>query len=425
MRGRADDDGKAARNGSPETRRQFFHHGSAMAVGAALSSAPVAGLAAAKKTGMRYRRFGRTDLMVSEIGLGCASGLKSRTLGPFLFNRYREQIPAMVHKLLELGGNFVATAEGYHDTEEILGRALKGRRKEAIIFTGAGGGSRKSVEATIASCERSLKRFQTDCIDCYFGWHGWSDPFYEACQKLKKQGKIRFIGISEHVPAAHRPRVQDGLVDFIFQPYNYMNLAKWTEKTDRLGTEKLFELCKEKDVGVIVMKPMTGHFIPNWGKETSNPKVAKLLEELKEFGTKNLYQAFLMWIMKNPNVHCAAVGMTTVHQVVEDCEAVAKKLTRRHERLLEHYAAAATDDYCRMCETCVPSCPRGIPIPDILRYRMYYKNYGHRDDARELYADLPDHQQVTACTECGLCTRACPNNLSIIEKLKEAHSLLA
>ena len=81
-----------------------------------------------------------------------------------------------------------------------------------------------------------------------------------------------------------------------------MNLAKWTEKTDRPGTEELLELCQKKDVGVMVIKPMTGHFIPNWAKQADDPKVAGLLAELKHLGTQNLYQAFLMWVLENPRV---------------------------------------------------------------------------------------------------------------------------
>ena len=100
-------------------------------------------------------------------------------------------------------------------------------------------------------------------------------------------------------------------------------------------------------------------------------------------------------------------------------------LSQRDEELLELYAAAATGDYCRMCETCIPSCPAGIRIPDVMRYRMYFKNYGHRDDARELYAAVPADRRVTACTECGACQQACPNRLAIIDKLREAHRLLA
>jgi len=82
-------------------------------------------------------------------------------------------------------------------------------------------------------------------------------------------------------------------------------------------------------------------------------------------------------------------------------------------------------DYCRMCKTCLPACPVGVRIPDILRFRIYYKNYGHRADAREYYAALADSQQAPACTACGRCHEACPNGLAIIEKLKDAHALLA
>jgi predicted aldo/keto reductase-like oxidoreductase len=410
-------------DGSAVSRRRFLRRGSAMAVGTALGGRLTVAQGSPAQPEMKYRRFGRTNLTVSEIGLGCASGLKSQTLGPFLFNRYREQLPAIVDRLLECGGNFVATSQSYHDTEEILGRALKGRRKGTIVFTATS--PDKDVPAVVKSCELSLKHFQTDYIDCYFAHGGWSGAFGEAAQKLKAQGKIRFIGQSCHVPVRHRQRIEADEVAFVFQPYNYMALAKWTEKFDRNSAEELFELCKKKDVGVLAIKPMTGHFIPNWAKETSEPKVARLMAELKEFGTENLYQAFLMWVLRNPNVCCTAVGMTTPHEVVEDCAAVTKELTALHRRLLEHYAAAATDDYCRMCETCLASCPQGVAIADILRYRMYYKNYGHREDARELYAALPRPKQVGACSRCGLCERACPNKLAIVEKLQEAHGLLA
>jgi predicted aldo/keto reductase-like oxidoreductase len=403
------------------SRRQFLEAASALSTAIACARGADAS-AGEKPARMKFRRLGRTGLMVSEIGLGCASGLRSQQLGPERFNRYREQLPAIARKLLELGGNFVATSASYHDTEEILGAVLKGRRKEVFMFTASGSRDAKQVTA---DCERSLKRFQTDVLDGYFCHGGWNDGFCEAAQRLREQGKVRFVGMSCHVPAVHRLRVEAGLVDFILQPYNYMNLAKWTEKTDRTGTEELFALCKKKDVGVIGIKPMTGHFIPNWAKDASDPKVVRLLDELKQFGKKNLYQAFLKWVLKNPDVSCAAIGMGTVEDVVENCEAVSQKLTLLHGRLLEQYAAAATGDYCRLCETCVGSCPRGVRIPDILRFRMYYKNYGHQDDARESYASLGPDQQAAACTSCRACERACPNRLAIVEKLQEAHRLLA
>lgn len=412
------------RRESPVTRRRFLEKGSAIAVGAALTSAQETASAGPAGGEMKYRRFGRTGLMISEIGLGCASGLKSRMLGPVRFNQFREDVPAIVQKLLDLGGNFVATSYGYHDTEELLGKGLQGRRDGAIIFTSPDP-PRDTPEAVIGRCEESLQRFQTDRIDCYFSHGRWSEAFYEGALKLREQGKIRFIGLSCHVPATHRELVEQDKLDFVFQPYNYMALAKWTERFDRDSVEELFAVCKKKDVGVLCMKPMSGHFVPNWAKDPTNPRAARVLRELEEFGKENLYQALLMWVLRNPNVCAAAVGMSTVEDVVEDCAAVTGRLTGMHYRLLEHYAAACTDDYCRMCETCIPSCPQGIRIPDILRFRMYYKNYGHREDAREYYAGLAEDQRAPACTECGVCERTCPNRLAIVDKLKEAHELLA
>jgi len=409
-------------NISNVTRRQFLGTTTAAALGAIVGNHQAAA-AGAPMAAMKYRRLGRTNLKISEIGLGCASGLRSQQLGAELFNRYREELPAITHKLLELGGNFVATSASYHDTEEILGRALKGHRKDAFIFTATS--PKRDVKTIVAACERSLQRFQTDVIDGYFGHGGWSDAFGEAAQRLRQQGKIRFIGMSCHIPEQHRVQVEAGKVDFILQPYNYLNLAKWTEQTDRVGTEQLFELCKKKDVGVMVIKPMTGHFVPNWAKKTDDPKVAGLLKELKVTGKQNLYQAFLMWVLKNPNISCAIVGMGAVQDVVEDCRAATQMLNARHERLLEQYAALATGDYCRLCETCVGVCPSGVRIPDILRFRMYYQNYGHRRDAREAYASLASDQQATACTECRQCERVCPARLQIVQKLKAAHTLLA
>jgi hypothetical protein len=406
------------------SRRRFLEQSSAATLGAALGSRSAGATAGPVKSEMKYRRFGRTNLMISEVGLGCATGLKSRTLGPERFNRYREELPAILHKLLELGGNFVATGLGYHDTEEILGNAMRGRRQEVIVFT-APDPPRDDVPTIMERCELSLKHFHTDYIDCYFSHGRWSEAFYEAALKLREQGKIRFIGLSGHVPAEHQARVDANEVEFVFQPYNYMALAKWTERFDRNDVEGLFASCKQKDVGVLCMKPMTGHFVPNWAKDRSNPMVVRLLDELQDFGKSNLYQAMLMWVLRNPNVCGAAVGMSAVNEVTENCAAVNGQLTRRHERVLDLYAETASDDYCRLCETCVPHCPVGIRVPDLLRYRMYYKNYGHREDARELYAALPPERQVPACTRCGACQKACPNGLAIMEKLQEAHRLLA
>jgi predicted aldo/keto reductase-like oxidoreductase len=415
------------------TRRNFIGTAAVGIAGAAVSIGSSDALAGVpdvdtgifkSKTGMKYRRLGRTNLMISEMILGCASGLRSQQLGPVLFSRYREQLPNIVSELLDRGGNAVATSSTYHDTEELLGNALKGRRQKAYIFTSAE--PKEDAKTVIASCERSLKRFQTDYIDGYFCHGDWSEAFYESAKKLKEQGKIRFIGLSAHKPENHVQRIEANQIDFSLQPYNYMNLAKWTEKLDGRSAEDLFLLAKKKDVGILVIKPFSGHFIPNWAKNSTDPMVKDLLDDLKKFGKKNLYQALLLWVLKNPNVATAVCGFNEPQDVVEDYEGyVGGKLTSFHEDLLKRYYTLATKDYCRLCETCMPICPKGIPIPDIQRFRMYYKNYGHTLDAREYYAALDPLRRASACNGCGTCEEACPAGVSIIKNLEDAHKLLA
>jgi len=176
----------------------------------------------------------------------------------------------------------------------------------------------------------------------------------------------------------------------------------------------------------MVIKPFSGHFIPNWGKNSTDPMVRALLSDLNRYGKKNLYQALLLWVLQNKNVNTAVCGFNEPQDVVEDFEGyLGGKLTTFHEDLLKRYYTLATRDYCRMCETCVPACPKGIPIPDIQRNRMYFKNYGHTLDAREYYASLDPSKCAAACDQCGACEEACPSGVSVIKNLQDAHRLLS
>jgi len=360
--------------------------------------------------------------MISEIGLGCASMSLSRTLGSFLFEKWLRERGDVINKLLDLGGNFVSTTPYYHNTVELLGKAIKGRRDEVYLAIGIYSGPEEKMRAHL---EKALKDLRTDVIDLGFAYSGGSDESFAVWRKFKQEGKVRFIGMSGHDPRQHEWAIRKGYVDWIHMPYNRLSRIK-QGPGNLPGAERLFRLAKANDVGVVVIKPMTGNFIPNWAKETATPEIQEIMRKLKDYGPSNLYQAMLRWILKNPNVTACAVGMDTIQQVVEDFEAVrTRTLTAEQRELLEMYAGIAGKDYCRMCETCGQFCPRGVAIADILRFRMYYKNYGRKEYAISLYNELADCQKVTQCDGCRLCERNCPNQLAILEKLQEAASILA
>jgi hypothetical protein len=152
------------------TRRQFLGYTGAAVIGTALSKPSFARRTdphIKPQTGMKYRRLGRTNLMISEVGVGCASMSLSRTLGPFLFEKWLRERGDVINKLLDLGGNFVSTTPYYHNTVELLGKAVKGRRDEVYLAIGIYCGPEKKMRDHL---EKALKDLQTDVIDLGFAY---------------------------------------------------------------------------------------------------------------------------------------------------------------------------------------------------------------------------------------------------------------
>mgnify|MGYP001053327611 CR=1 FL=1 len=205
---------------------------------------------------MRYRRLGRTNLQVSELGFGAARGYDE------------EGFPALVHAMLDEGVNFIDTATGYGDSEAALGRVLEGR-DDVIIETKycpydsfrPDATYEGTPEALVASAEESLRRLRRDHIDILLG-HGMrsvetfdrfmTDGCYDAMVRLREQGKVRFIGISElsEADGTHevlRRAVPTGAFDVVMLTLNFVL---------QTAAESVLPLCREHDVGTAVMMPL-------------------------------------------------------------------------------------------------------------------------------------------------------------------------
>jgi aryl-alcohol dehydrogenase-like predicted oxidoreductase len=139
--------------------------------------------------------LGRTDIKISTLGLGNWAFAGDSFWG----NQDDEDSINTVSTALDCGMNFIDTAEGYGRSESVLGKALKGKRGKAVIATKAQWGSLKK-ENLIDACEKSLERLDTEYIDLYYiHWPNEEAPLeytMEIMEKLKEQGKIRSIGIS-------------------------------------------------------------------------------------------------------------------------------------------------------------------------------------------------------------------------------------
>ena len=211
---------------------------------------------------MAYRRLGRTGLDVSLVSLG--------TGGPSNFGQrtgssYQDQYD-LVHAALDMGVNFFDTASAYRDSEELLGRTLADVPRDRYIvatkaspFDRADGSRVLPAGEVVRQCERSLQRMQTGVIDLY-QLHGVLpqsydevvEKLYPALEGLRRDGKIRFIGVTELFFSApgHEMLVRavpEGLWDSVMLKYGVLNQA---------AARDVLPLCAQHDVGVLNMAPV-------------------------------------------------------------------------------------------------------------------------------------------------------------------------
>ena len=188
---------------------------------------------------MQFRTLGRTGLEVSRVGLG--------TGGPSRIGQWTHgdetRMHELVHRALDLGINLIDTAADYSDSEEILGRALAGVSCDRYVLATKFNPDPSETDTIISpqqvidSCERSLKRMQVDCIDVY-QFHGLVpsnyraavDQLYPTVERLREQGKIRFIGVTEYFyrDPGHEMLVtalDEDIWDTIMVKYGILNMA--------------------------------------------------------------------------------------------------------------------------------------------------------------------------------------------------------
>lgn len=229
---------------------------------------------------MKYRRFGRTNWQVSEIGYGMW-GLAGWT------GSEKEEVTRALDRSVELGCNFFDTAWGYGEglSEQILGQLMKRHPAKRLYFATKIPPKNftwpSQPHFNLADCfpaahiieytEKSLKNLQVECIDLqqFHVWEdGWAnqDEWKTAVEKLKRDGKIKHIGVSVNrwEPENVLNTLQTGLVDAVQVIYNIF---------DQAPEDKLFPLCRKLDIGVIARVPFDeGTLTGTLTKETVFPK---------------------------------------------------------------------------------------------------------------------------------------------------------
>ena len=197
---------------------------------------------------MQFRPLGTTDIMVSEMALGCWP-----FVGGDLWGEQREEDSIQaVHASLDAGVNFFDTAEGYGEgySERVLGKALGKRRSQAVIATKVGG-AHLAPSDVISACERSLMNLGTDYVDLYLvHWPDHAIPLVDtmgAMNRLKEQGKLRAIGVCNFGVKDLADLLEIGHIEVDQLPYNLV----W-----RAIEHEVLPKTRDHQIGLMAYSPL-------------------------------------------------------------------------------------------------------------------------------------------------------------------------
>jgi predicted aldo/keto reductase-like oxidoreductase len=147
---------------------------------------------------------------------------------------------------------------------------------------------------------------------------------------------------------------------------------------------------------------------------------------LNRFPSMDYRQSALKFALSKDYISNAVISMDTFDQI--DCYlgASGEKYCKLDQGILEGYEKENGARYCRIgCEECHPACPSGVPVNDILRYQIYFQNYGDWKRAQSAYRRLPSRVNASQCLFCrGYCDKQCPHGIPVRERMQEAHALL-
>ncbi len=286
---------------------------------------------------MKKNKLGQSDLLISETGFGTMSLPKDET-----------EAVHLIHEALEQGINFFDTADVYDfgRIEEVLGKALKGRRNEAIITTKGGNHwepgkegwywdpSKKYIKQAL---KNSLKRLGTDYVDLY-QLHGGTiddpiDETIEALDELKKEGLIRYYGISSIRPNVISEYLERSSIVSVLTQYSLL---------DRRPEENVLDMLESHDVGAIVRGPVAKGLLTESGEKKltdkgyldySKDEVMNVLRAMDESSGNNRSRAHtaMQYVLQHPAVKSIIPGASRLSQLKENCALGSSKMMTEEE----------------------------------------------------------------------------------------------
>ncbi len=291
----------------------------------------------------------------------------------------QEDAVCLARKAYNAGITFFDTARAYSDSEVKLGEAFDGMRDKVYIATKT---AATTAEGFWKDLETSLKNLRTDYIDIY-QFHnpafcpkpGDESGIYDAALEAKAQGKIRFIGITNHRLHVAKEAIESGLYDTLQFPFCYLSGEQELE---------LVNACKEKNMGFIAMKALSGGLINN---------------SAAAYAFENLYDNVLpIWGVQREK------ELDEFISYIDNPPAMTEEI----KALIAHDREELSGEFCRGCGYCMP-CPAGIEINNCARMSLMLRRAPSAAWLNETWQEKM--KKIEGCLECGKCKTKCPYNL--------------
>lgn len=412
-------------------RRRFLKSASLTAMGAGMAS----GIALASENIetraepaviKEYRKFGKTGFKVSDFSSG---------------NPNNE---AVLKALLDSGVNLIDTGEVYYNgnSEKMIGNVIKDFDRSKLfinskLYTETNFPSKEDV---IERTNKCLERLGTDYLDCMQIHSAENsailkdEAFHAGMEQLKKEGKVRHIGVSchgnnwaydtqENLETILMTAINDGRFDVILLAYNFVNADI---------AEKILDACEKKNIATIIMKSNPVQIfgmlenrmekMAEEGKDVDEYTQAfydkyKIMNEdaqsfFAEYGLNNekdLSKAAWRYVLSNPKAHTTVSDFKNFDDVENILQLSGQKLTQKDNTLLEAYHKHLGHTICRLgCNDCEAACPHHLPVNKILRYNYYFSVKKQEKRAMTKFARLNTKKPSELCSNCeGYCEKAC------------------
>ena len=343
-----------------------------------------------------------------------------------MFNALDQQL--VLRKAIQYGVTYWDTAHSYNggNSELGVGKFLKRHPKlRKKMFIASKASRTKTIQDVENRLQTSLRRMNTDYIDLYYlhdieSTERLTDELRDWAKGAKQRKLIRFFGFTTHRNMTECLNFGAKLdwIDAIMTKYNFREL-----QNKKLNAA--IDACHKAGIGLIAMKTVgKGSAAKKIETEEERKLVAHFLKRGFTEG-----QAKIKVVAQDKRFSSVCVGRGNIKELDLNVAAILDKtkLTQADMEVFTEYARATCSGYCAGCaEICSAALPDMPYVSDIMRYLMYYNNYGEHDNARELFAQIPRRARNKLLSmDYSLAEARCPQRMPIGKLVAEAVGKLA